>query len=451
MRQSVVAAAMSRGQAGAVSGLASELVKGAMRMSILTKIGKCVAFTLVLSGALAGGMGNGARPATGNSAGSEQTVPPAEQPVEAQRKGPAAEPELLRDRSNDPQEGPPTKIDGLPADWKSEKEIPAVDAGSFQIPAMKLTVWVEKGWVVARLETEAGDLEWHVVLARATIAQPPKVDVDPSSGFPSVEYGSYFVRETLGHLRIMRERKDDKSPAWTMPEADPKQTQISGALNKLFVHEAERLVLVDQRFVEGQARRANPLPTQGTEKKSFRRDGFGGVLGHVFYGDATCQDEGDLLIAMRTPKLVRRGHPARTEVEEGNGNKPAPALAAKQWLNTTGELGLDQFKGKVVLLDFWGQWCAPCVKNLPSVQELHVKYKDKGLVVIGVHSADRSDKLDDFLKEKKITFPVMVDQGTTAKRYVIDTWPTYFLIDKAGKVSWGFANDPPPLRRSRSY
>jgi thiol-disulfide isomerase/thioredoxin len=343
------------------------------------------------------------------------------------------------------QEGPPTKIGGLPADWKSEKEIPAIDGGSIQIPAMKLTVWVEQGWVVARLETEAGDLEWHVVLARATDAQPPKVHVDPKFGCPSVEYGAYFVRENFGHLRIMRERKHDKSPAWIMPDADPKQTQRCMVLNRTFVQAAG-----DWCWLTSGPSKNKPDVRIRFQHKDLGKKGYGGTgiqgsggLGHVFYGDATCQDEGDLLIANRMPSFVAALILQAQKLKKEMGDKPAPALAAKQWLNTAGELGLDQFKGKVVLLDFWGQWCAPCVKNLPSVEELHVKYKDKGLVVIGVHSADQSEKLEDFLKEKKVTFPVMIDQGTTAKRYVIQAWPTYFLIDKAGKVSWGFANDLP--------
>jgi thiol-disulfide isomerase/thioredoxin len=151
------------------------------------------------------------------------------------------------------------------------------------------------------------------------------------------------------------------------------------------------------------------------------------------------------LIATRTPSFVAELMLQAQKLKKEMGDKPAPGLVARQWLNTTGELRLEQFKGKVVLLDFWGQWCAPCVKNLPAAEELHVKYKDKGLVVIGVHSADRNENLDEFLKQQKLSFPVMVDQGKTAERYIIETWPTYFLIDKAGKVSWGFGNNLPSV------
>ena len=80
----------------------------------------------------------------------------------------------------------------------------------------------------------------------------------------------------------------------------------------------------------------------------------GGGLGQVFYGDATCQDEGDLLIAQRMPMYIAALMLQAQKLKKEMGDKPAPALAARQWLNTKGELGLDQFKGKVVLLDFWG-------------------------------------------------------------------------------------------------
>lgn len=343
------------------------------------------------------------------------------------------------------QEVTPTKTAGLPADWRSETGIPAIDGGSVQIPAMKLTAWVEQGWLVARLETTAGELEWQVVLARATLSQPPQVRVDPKVGSPSVEYGAYFVRENFGHLRILRQRKAATSPAWIMPDSDPQQTLRCSALNRTFVHEVG-----DWCWLTSGLSQDKPDVRIRFQHKKMGNKGYGGTgiqgnggLGQVFYGDATCQDEGDLLIATRTPGFVAELILQAQKLKQELGDKPAPALAASRWLNTTGELRLDQFRGKVVLLDFWGQWCTPCVKSLPNAEELHAKYRDKGLVVIGVHSADQSDRLDDFLKEQNISFPVMIDEGTTATRYVIDSWPTYFLIDKRGKVSCGFAKNPP--------
>jgi thiol-disulfide isomerase/thioredoxin len=123
--------------------------------------------------------------------------------------------------------------------------------------------------------------------------------------------------------------------------------------------------------------------------------------------------------------------------------RPAPALDAKEWFNTTNSLSLDQLQGKVVLLDFWGQWCPPCVERIPESELLQNKFKNQGLVVIGVHSNDRSDDLGTFLKKNKITFPIVVDSGETARRYSITGWPTYFLVDKLGNVAWGFSYVPP--------
>jgi thiol-disulfide isomerase/thioredoxin len=127
--------------------------------------------------------------------------------------------------------------------------------------------------------------------------------------------------------------------------------------------------------------------------------------------------------------------------------KAAPQLAASRWLNAPDELALAKLKGKVVLLDFWGQWCGPCVESLPDVERLHAEFKDRGLVVIGVHSAKESGRLDEFLKAKRVTFPVMIDHGETAERYRIDSWPRYVLISKSGAVVWGFTHEPPTPAR----
>lgn len=77
-----------------------------------------------------------------------------------------------------------------------------------------------------------------------------------------------------------------------------------------------------------------------------------------------------------------------------------------------------------MLIDFWGTWCSPCVAKLPRTEELHQKFKDRGLVVIGVHSSNGGEKLAEFLREKKVTFPVAHDSGETAERYAVEAWPT---------------------------
>src|ERR1043165_2180705 len=65
--------------------------------------------------------------------------------------------------------------------------------------------------------------------------------------------------------------------------------------------------------------------------------------------------------------------------------KAPPTLVATDWVNTK-PLTWKDLKGKVVVLDFWTYWCGPCKASMPHVQELYKKYKDQGLVIVGIHS-----------------------------------------------------------------
>jgi peroxiredoxin len=124
----------------------------------------------------------------------------------------------------------------------------------------------------------------------------------------------------------------------------------------------------------------------------------------------------------------------------------APALHGSAWFNTAHSLAWEELRGKVVLLDFWGTWCPPCVKALPHVQAEYSKFKERGLVVIGIHTAWGSEKnLDSFLKDHGVTFPVAVDTeitwegmhvGSTSNEYVLDGLPSYALVDKSGNLVW---------------
>lgn len=98
-------------------------------------------------------------------------------------------------------------------------------------------------------------------------------------------------------------------------------------------------------------------------------------------------------------------------------------------------------KKKKVLLDFFRTDCKPCMKKLPEIVAYHNKHKDKVHVVLIalLESENGREKLDRFLKEQKLPFPVLVDTyETVAKKYIVDgetvTLPAIFLIDENGKV-----------------
>ena len=100
------------------------------------------------------------------------------------------------------------------------------------------------------------------------------------------------------------------------------------------------------------------------------------------------------------------------------------------------EKSLKEFRGKVVLLNFWATWCSPCRIEIPSMVELYKRYKDKGLEIIGVNL----DKLgrsgvEQFSKEYNISFPVLLDPaGKVGTNYGIVALPTTFILDREGKI-----------------
>lgn len=100
------------------------------------------------------------------------------------------------------------------------------------------------------------------------------------------------------------------------------------------------------------------------------------------------------------------------------------------------KVSLKDFRGKAVFLNFWATWCPPCVVEMPSMENLHKRFKDKGLVVIAVNSEESEKKVGKFIKKKGYTFLVLLDSdgSVTGESYRAVGFPTTYLIDRRGMV-----------------
>ena len=99
-------------------------------------------------------------------------------------------------------------------------------------------------------------------------------------------------------------------------------------------------------------------------------------------------------------------------------------------------IDLDQYRGRVVVIDFWASWCKPCRQSIPWLNDLHARYARQGLVVIGVNvDAERADA-ERFQRDVPIGFDVVYDpQGRLAEQFHVQGMPSSFVFDRHGKLA----------------
>ena len=99
-------------------------------------------------------------------------------------------------------------------------------------------------------------------------------------------------------------------------------------------------------------------------------------------------------------------------------------------------ISLEDLQGKVVLLDFWGTWCPPCVESVPDLRNLHKKYsKDSSFVLIGISSDGDDEVWRDFTEKNKMVWPQYRDKDRRIQRaFGVRSFPTYIIIDHEGIV-----------------
>lgn len=96
---------------------------------------------------------------------------------------------------------------------------------------------------------------------------------------------------------------------------------------------------------------------------------------------------------------------------------------------------LEEFKGKVVLLNFWASWCAPCMAEMPELERSYQAHRGEGLEIVAVGINDTADNLAGVKKKFNLSFPILIDEsGTSKKLYKLGGFPESFVLDRDGRL-----------------
>ena len=146
-----------------------------------------------------------------------------------------------------------------------------------------------------------------------------------------------------------------------------------------------------------------------------------------------------VLVLMADPAKAHRKNFDEMGVVPPRNEMPAPDFTLETSTGST--LSLSDFKGKVVLLNFWATWCVPCKKELPSMQRLYDFLKKDGFEVIAISiDRDQRERVNQYVKDYHLTFPVLLDPSQKVrKNYFIMGLPTSYLIGGDGKLK-GFVS-----------
>jgi len=99
------------------------------------------------------------------------------------------------------------------------------------------------------------------------------------------------------------------------------------------------------------------------------------------------------------------------------------------------DVNISDFRGKIVFLNFWATWCPTCVVEMPSMEKLHRKLKDKDFDLVSINIQDSATKVKRFFKQNKLTFTALLDSsGKTVPGFSIRAIPTTLILDKTGRI-----------------
>jgi thiol-disulfide isomerase/thioredoxin len=142
-----------------------------------------------------------------------------------------------------------------------------------------------------------------------------------------------------------------------------------------------------------------------------------------------------LLAGLSVFSCSRGGKTPQEKKAATEGATEAPSFVLADTHNH--EVRLSDFRGKVILLEFWATWCPPCRATIPELIALQKKFGEKAFSVVGVsldEGPDLSSKLEDFSRELKINYPVLLGTEEVERAYRVTSIPMTYLIDKEGNI-----------------
>jgi hypothetical protein len=320
--------------------------------------------------------------------------------------------------------------------------------------------WVEEGWLVVERRTDDDKVEWKIVLAKVMGDAPPEIIADDFDAI-QINYrdGHYFIRDystsdadgQIGCLRCRRQPKSREAswPGFPVPPYERgapgsfgggRDWSLLGAVSEgWYTITAGPNMKGEQPFADCSVR----ICHIDLGVPAFGGGGGGGGVLRDFYGKWFVEDDGELLVANRLEardladelESAAKDDPAlagRLAAKKLVGS-PAPELSGEVWLNADEPPTWKSLRGKPVLLVLFDLKQASFLPLVPPLLAFQEMYDKQGLAVLGVHAKGPSDDVKKRLADESITFPVLIDDGKTAKQYGTG-FSACVLIDREGKV-----------------
>ena len=98
---------------------------------------------------------------------------------------------------------------------------------------------------------------------------------------------------------------------------------------------------------------------------------------------------------------------------------------------------LSEYRGKVVLINFWATWCPPCIAEMPALESAYVKLRDQGFEILAINLDEQPKSVHQLIQEQKLSFKVFLDpQGKAAQAYLVYGLPYTVVLDREGKIQY---------------